>query len=75
MSTQFNDPILHQPIDDLAVSENFRLDFLRADFTTLAEALEYDADQLIKEKKFTYHTITELIELLNSKGLGELFKD
>lgn len=75
MSAQFNDPILHQPIDDLAVSENFRLDFLRAGFKTLAEALEFDADWLIKEKKFTYHTITELIELLNSKGLGELFKD
>lgn len=75
MNTEFNHPILHQPIDDFKVSENFQLDFLRAGFRTLAEALAYEADWLIKEKKFTYHTITELISLLNSYGLGEYFKD
>ncbi len=75
MDTEFAHPILHQPIDDFKVSENFQLDFLRAGFSTLAEALAHEADWLIKEKKFTYHTITELISLLNSYGLGEYFKD
>lgn len=75
MTPQIDNPILHRPIDDFEVSENFQLDFLRAGFSTLAEALEFDGDLLVKEKKFSYHTITELIGLLNSKGLGQLFKD
>ena len=75
MTPQFDHPMLHQPIDDFEVSENFQLDFLRAGFTTLGEALEFDGDLLVKEKKFSYHTITELIGLLNTKGLGRLFKD
>jgi hypothetical protein len=67
--------MLHRPIDDFQVSENFQLDFLRAGFSTLADALEHEADWLIKEKKFSYHTITELIILLNSHGLAQFFKD
>ncbi len=75
MAAELSNPILHQPIDDFEVSENFQLDFLQAGFRTLADALQFDGDQLINEKKFSYHTITELIGLLNSKGLGDLFED
>lgn len=46
-----------------------------AGFETLKAALEYDADVLIKEYGFSYHTITELITLLNQEGLGRLLKD
>jgi hypothetical protein len=67
--------ILHQPIDTFDVSESFRLEFLRAGFLTLKDALAFDADTLVNEKKFSYHTITELIELLNSKGLSRLLQE
>lgn len=67
--------ILHQPIDSLDVSENFRQEFLRAGFLTIKDVLAFDADTLVTEKKFSYHTITELIELLNSKGLSRLLQE
>ena len=40
MAAQLSNPILHQPIDDFEVSENFQLDFFRAGFRTLADALQ-----------------------------------
>jgi len=67
--------LLYKPIEDLNVSETFRIDFLKAGFETLKEALEFDADILIKEKGFSLHTITELITLLNTEGLGRLLID
>jgi hypothetical protein len=67
--------LLYKPIEDLNVSETFRIDFLKAGFETLKEALEFDADVLVKEKKFSLHTITELITLLNNEGLGRLLID
>lgn len=75
MTKEKSNTILHQPIDDLDVSENFRLEFLRAGFITLEDALAFDADTLVNEKKLSYHTITELIELLNSKGLSKLLRE
>jgi len=67
--------MLLKPIEDLDVSEHFRTDFLRAGLETLKEALEFDADALVKEKGFSYHTITELTSLLNKEGLERLLKD
>lgn len=67
--------LLYKPIEDLNVSEAFRMDFLKAGFETLGEALEFEADVLVKEKKFSLHTITELITLLNNEGLGRLLID
>jgi hypothetical protein len=67
--------LLYKPIEDLNVSETFRIDFLKAGFETLGEALEFEADVLVKEKKFSLHTITELITLLNNEGLGRLLID
>ncbi|MEQ9412885.1 MAG: hypothetical protein RIF39_03605 [Cyclobacteriaceae bacterium] len=67
--------ILQRSISDLEVSENFRLDFRNAGFETLHDALAFDADTLVKEKKLNYHTITELIELLRSKNLTHLFQE
>jgi hypothetical protein len=67
--------LLYKPIEDLNVSETFRMDFLKAGFETLGEALEFEADVLVKEKKFSLHTITELITLLNNEGLGRLLID
>ncbi len=67
--------LLYKPIEDLNVSETFRIDFLKAGFETLKEALEFDADILIIEKGFSLHTITELITLLNTEGLGRLLID
>ena len=75
MSAPQDHPILLKQIEDLPVSEGFRLDFLRAGFETLKEALEFEADTLISEKKFTYHTIIELINLLDAEGLGGLLND
>ncbi len=75
MPSEQDHTILHLPIDDFSVSENFRLEFLRAGFITLEDALAFDADTLVNEKKLSYHTITELIELLNSKGLTQLLKE
>lgn len=75
MSAQHDHPVLHQPIGDFSVSENFSLDFLRAGFNTLGEALEFDADELVTKKNFSYHTITELIELLNLNGLERALKE
>jgi DNA-directed RNA polymerase alpha subunit len=68
-------PVLRQTINDIDVSENFRDEFLRAGFLTLGDALEFDADTLVTQKKLSYHTITELIQFLNSYGLGRMFKD
>lgn len=70
MSFKLEHEILNQSIEDFDVTENFRLDFLRAGFNTLADALAFDADYLVKEKRFTIRTITELITLLDSQGLG-----
>lgn len=67
--------LLYKPIEDLNVSETFRIDFLKAGFETLSEALEFEADVLVNEKKFSLHTITELITLLNTEGLGRLLID
>ena len=67
--------LLYKPIEDLNVSETFRIDFLKAGFETLKEALEFDADILITEKGFSLHTVTELITLLNTEGLGRLLID
>ncbi|MBZ0244309.1 MAG: hypothetical protein K8H85_00025 [Cyclobacteriaceae bacterium] len=67
--------ILQRSISDLEVSESFRLDFRKAGFDTLQKALAFDADTLVKEKNISYHTITELIELLRSKNLTHLFRE
>ena len=67
--------LLYKPIEDLNVSETFRIDFLKAGFETLGEALEFEADVLVNEKNFSLHTITELITLLNNEGLGRLLID
>lgn len=75
MDSQLNHSLLQKPIEDLNVSELFRMDFLKAGFETLQEALEYEADALVKEKGFSYHTITELINLLKAEGLERLLKD
>jgi len=75
MSVTDNHPLLKKNINDLSVSENFRNDFFNAGFETLSDALAFDGDELINEKHFTYHTITELITLLNEAGLTRLFKD
>ena len=75
MSFKLEHEILNQSIEDFEVSENFRLDFLKAGFNTLADALVFDADQLVNEKKFSLHTITELITLLDKKGLGRMLRD
>lgn len=75
MPEKQNYAILNQPIDDFDVSENFRQEFLRAGFITLNDALAFDADTLVNEKNLSYHTITELIELLNSKGLPRLLRE
>lgn len=68
-------PVLQQTINDIDVSETFRAEFLRAGFITISDALAFDADTLVAQKKLSYHTITELIQFLNSYGLGRLFKD
>lgn len=75
MPEKQNYAILNQPIDDFDVSENFRQEFLRAGFITLNDALAFDADTLVNEKNLSYHTNTELIELLNSKGLPRLLRE
>lgn len=67
--------ILDHPIMDLGVSENFIADFERAGFKILRESLAFEADDLVRNKKFSYHTITELIELLSKHDLLHLFKD
>jgi hypothetical protein len=68
-------PILQLTIDDIDVSETFRNEFMQAGFITLSEALVFDADTLVSQKKLSYHTITELIQFLNYHGLGRLLKD
>jgi len=67
--------MLHKPIEDLNVSEAFRMDFLKAGFETLSDALKFDADTLVKEKGVSYHTITELTNLLSKEGLERMLKD
>jgi len=51
------------------------MDFLKAGLETISEALAFNGDTLIAEKQFSYHTITELIKLLDQEGLAKLFKD
>ncbi len=75
MASEKEHILLYKPIEDLNVSETFRIDFLKAGFETLGEALEFEADVLVKEKKFSLHTITELITLLNTEGLGRMLID
>ncbi len=68
-------PVLQQTINDIDVSENFRVEFLEAGFITLGDALAFDADTLVTQKKISYHTVMELIQLLNNHGLGRLLRD
>ena len=68
-------PLLQKNIQDLPVSESFRSDFTRAGFGTLYEALAFTGDALVTEKEFSYHTLTELINLLDKEGLAKLLKD
>jgi len=75
MSVIQNHPLLHRSVEDLPVSESFRMDFLKAGLETISEALAFNGDTLIAEKQFSYHTITELIKLLDQEGLAKLFKD
>ncbi len=67
--------MLNQPIEVFDVTDNFRFDFLNAGFTSLADAFSFDADELMKDKKFSLHTITELITLLDTQGLGRLLRE
>ncbi|HPH46083.1 MAG TPA: hypothetical protein PLJ60_11725 [Chryseolinea sp.] len=75
MSLKLEHEILSHSIEEFDVSENFLQDFHKAGFSTLAEALVFDADELVQDKKFSLHTITELITLLNNQGLGRLLRD
>lgn len=75
MSFKLEHEVLNQSIEDFNVTDHFRLDFLNAGFKTLADALEFDADELRKDKNFSLHTITELITLLDAQGLGRLLRD
>lgn len=68
-------PVLQQTINDIDVSESFRVEFLQAGFITLGDALVFDADTLVTQKKISHHTIMELIQLLNRHGLGRLLRD
>jgi DNA-directed RNA polymerase alpha subunit len=67
--------LLSKPLSELQLTEHLREAVKNSDFKTLGEILEYDADILVKEKKFNLHAITELITFLEAHGLSSLFRD
>jgi hypothetical protein len=66
--------ILHQPINELMLSEEFKQMSEQHDFRTLQDILNWPAGVLLMHKDFTYHIYQELRKFLKENGMLNLLK-
>lgn len=74
MSATFDEPVLNQPIEQLAFSEEFKIKTGQLGFNTLAELLEHHPSDLLQLPGFGYRMLTEMISYLEKRGLGKYVK-
>ena len=61
--------LLHLPINELNLSEEFKKMALQHDFRNLQDIINWPADVLLMHNDFTYHIYQELREFLQKNGL------
>ncbi|MFA6084671.1 hypothetical protein [Mucilaginibacter sp.] len=74
MSTHFAEPVLNTPINNLEISEEFKIKTGQLGFHTLASLLEYQPSDLLKLPGFGYRLLTEYIDFIEAAHLGKYIK-
>jgi DNA-directed RNA polymerase alpha subunit len=74
MPATFDEPVLNQPIEQLAFSEEFKNKTGQLGFKTLASLLEHQPSDLLKLPGFGYRMLTEYIDFLEAAHLGKYIK-
>jgi hypothetical protein len=74
MPATFDEPVLNQPIEQLALSEEFKIKTGQLGFNTLAELLEHPPSDLLQLPGFNYRVLTEYIDFIEAAHLGKYIK-
>lgn len=74
MNNELKTPILSKPIQELAVSEDFKVMATENGFETLDEILSLHLSTLFQKEKFSLHLMAELYKLLEKEELVNLLK-
>ena len=67
--------ILNQSIKDLPFSEAFKLFSKKMGVNTLTEMTAIPVKKLMHTEGFTYHSLHELVQFLEERGLTNLLKE
>jgi hypothetical protein len=67
--------MLTKPLAQLSASNDFLAMAISNHFQNLQEILQYPVYKLMELNGFNYHTLDELIEMLNEYGLQDKLKE
>jgi hypothetical protein len=74
MNNELKTPVLFKPIQELAVSEDFKVMASENGFETLDEILSLHLSSLLQKEKFSLHVMEELYKLIEREELVKLLK-
>ena len=74
MNNELKTPILFKPIQELPVSEDFKVMASENGFETLDEILSLHLSSLFSKEKFSLHVMAELYSLIEKEELVKLLK-
>lgn len=72
MENELKPSILTKPINDLWVTDEFKLMATENGFETIKELLSFSLTSLMRKPKFSMHVLDEFYKLLEKEGCVEL---
>lgn len=68
-------PVLNELIDNLNLSQEFKIQCHSCGFRVLGDILKHDIDELLNKYDFTLHAVLEIVEIIEEKGIRDLVEN